>query len=127
MAINDVKKVLLVEDDRDISHLVKLHLEDEGYSVDIAADGIGGLAKAQGQAYDLVVLDLMLPGMDGLEICQRLRGEMDYVPILMLTATARQQHNCKKQPGGGPFLPSISRCLSPPSSHSDINSSLVTA
>lgn len=90
MALNDVKKILLVEDDRDISHLVKLHLEDEGYSVDIAADGIGGLAMAQGQAYDLVVLDLMLPGMDGLEICRRLRGETDYVPILMLTAKASE-------------------------------------
>ena len=90
MAINDVKKILLVEDDRDISHLVKLHLEDEGYSVDVAVDGIGGLAKAQGQVYDLVVLDLMLPGMDGLEICRRLRGETDYVPILMLTAKASE-------------------------------------
>lgn len=75
-----------MEDDRDISHLVKLHLEDEGYSVDVAADGSGGLAMAQEQAYDLVVLDLMLPGMDGLEICRRLRGKTDYVPILMLTA-----------------------------------------
>ena len=64
-----------MEDHRHISHLVKLHLEDEGYSGDIAADGSDGLAMAQGQAYDLVVLDLMLPGMDGLEICRRLRGD----------------------------------------------------
>jgi len=86
----NIKKILLVEDDRDISHLVKLHLEDEGYSVDIAADGSDGLAMAQEQAYDLVVLDLMLPGMDGLEICRRLRGETDYVPILMVTAKASE-------------------------------------
>jgi DNA-binding response OmpR family regulator len=90
MSTDPAKKILLVEDDRDISHLVKLHLEDEGYSVDIAADGSEGLAKAQGQAYDLVVLDLMLPGVDGLEICRRLRGETDYVPILMLTAKASE-------------------------------------
>lgn len=86
MTADNVKRILVVEDDRDISHLVKLHLEDEGYSVDVAADGSGGLAMAQEQAYDLVVLDLMLPGMDGLEICRRLRGKTDYVPILMLTA-----------------------------------------
>jgi DNA-binding response OmpR family regulator len=90
MAKEPARKILLVEDDRDISHLVKLHLEDEGYSVDIAADGSEGLAKAQEQAFDLVVLDLMLPGVDGLEICRRLRGETDYVPILMLTAKASE-------------------------------------
>ena len=88
--IENEKRILLVEDDRDISHLVKLHLEDEGYSVDIAVDGSGGLAMAQSQAYDLVILDLMLPGLDGLEICRRLRGETDYVPILMLTAKASE-------------------------------------
>jgi len=90
MKTDAVKKILLVEDDQDISHLVKLHLEDEGYAVEIAADGSAGLAMAQEQAYDLVVLDLMLPGMDGLEICRRLRGETDYVPILMLTAKASE-------------------------------------
>ena len=90
MATDTMKRILLIEDDKDISHLVKLHLEDEGYSVDIAADGSKGLAKAQGQVYDLVVLDLMLPGVDGLEICRRLRGETDYVPILMLTAKASE-------------------------------------
>jgi DNA-binding response OmpR family regulator len=90
MIVEKPPKILLVEDDKDISHLVKLHLEDEGFSVDVAADGSEGLTKAQGQAYDLVVLDLMLPGMDGLEICRRLRGETDYVPILMLTAKASE-------------------------------------
>lgn len=90
MTTSITKRILLVEDDKDISHLVKLHLEDEAYLVDIAADGKEGLARAQGQEYDLVVLDLMLPGMDGLEICRRLRGETDYVPILMLTAKASE-------------------------------------
>jgi len=90
MATGPAKKILLVEDDKDISHLVKLHLEDEGYSVDVVSDGKVGLARAQEQAYDLIVLDLMLPGVDGLEICRRLRGEPDYVPILMLTAKASE-------------------------------------
>ena len=90
MATDSEKKILLVEDDKDISHLVKLHLEDEGYSVDVVSDGSVGLARAQEKDYDLVVLDLMLPGVDGLEICRRLRGEPDYVPILMLTAKASE-------------------------------------
>ena len=90
MKADPVKRILLVEDDKDISHLVKLHLEDEGYSVDIAVDGSAGLIKAQEHDYDLIVLDLMLPGMDGLEICRRLRSETDYVPILMLTAKASE-------------------------------------
>jgi DNA-binding response OmpR family regulator len=84
------RKILLVEDDRDISHLVKLHLEDEGFRVDIEADGNAGLARAQEEDFDLIVLDLMLPGVDGLEICRRLRGGTDYVPILMLTAKASE-------------------------------------
>jgi DNA-binding response OmpR family regulator len=84
------KKILLIEDDKDISHLVKLHLEDEGYKVEISVDGDDGLEKAQGQDFDLIVLDLMLPGVDGLEICRRLRSETDYVPILMLTAKASE-------------------------------------
>lgn len=90
LAADTVKKILLVEDDRDISHLVKLHLEDEDYSVDISTDGNEGLEKAQGKDYDLIILDLMLPGVDGLEICRRLRSETDYVPILMLTAKSSE-------------------------------------
>lgn len=86
MVPGPAKKILLVEDDRDISHLVKLHLEDEGYQVEIVSDGSAGLARAQDLHYDLIVLDLMLPGIDGLEVCRRLRSGTDYVPILMLTA-----------------------------------------
>jgi DNA-binding response OmpR family regulator len=90
MAGIPAKKILLIEDDRDISHLVKLHLEDEGYLVEISVDGDEGLEKALGQDFDLIVLDLMLPGVDGLEICRRLRRDTDYVPILMLTAKASE-------------------------------------
>ena len=90
MAADPMKKILLIEDDRDISHLVKLHLGDEGYSVDVSADGDEGLIKARKKDYDLIVLDLMLPGVDGLEICRRLRSEKDYIPILMLTAKASE-------------------------------------
>ena len=68
------RRVLVVEDDRDIAALVRLHLLDLGCEVQLADDGAAGLALAQAQAFDLVILDVMLPGLDGLEICKRLRA-----------------------------------------------------
>lgn len=79
-------KVLIVGDDRDISHLLDLHLRDAGYDVDIADNGSAGLERALAQPYDLIILDVMLPGMDGLEVCRRLRAQPVYPLILMLTA-----------------------------------------
>ena len=80
------RRILVVEDDPDISALVGLHLRDTGFSVEFQANGQSGLALALGQAFDLVILDIMLPGVDGLEICRRLRAEKPGLPILMLTA-----------------------------------------
>ena len=80
------RQVLVIEDDADIARLVKLQLTDLGCTVTLAADGARGLAEAEARAYDLVSLDLMLPGIDGLEICRRLRARPGYTPILMLTA-----------------------------------------
>lgn len=89
MALRDSQSglVLLVEDNRQIAELVGIFLERQGYSVDYAADGIGGLNLAISNSYDVIVLDLRLPGMDGLEVCRKLRREArkDY-PMLMLTA-----------------------------------------
>ncbi|BDI34055.1 DNA-binding response regulator [Capsulimonas corticalis] len=82
--------VLIVEDDRDISHLVELHLRDAGYNVDIAYDGADGLERALTKAYDLAILDLNLPGVEGLEICRRLRAKPSYPLILMLTARSSE-------------------------------------
>jgi DNA-binding response OmpR family regulator len=79
-------RVLVVEDENDISQLVRLHLEDIGCAVTQAFDGIVGLAQAQAQPYDLIILDLKLPGLDGLEVCRRLRAQGRYTPILMLTS-----------------------------------------
>ncbi len=81
-----MRKVLVVEDNPDIAKLVSLHLKDLDCEVALAADGLRGLAEARARRYDLIILDLMLPGMEGLEVCRRLRGETDYTPILMLTA-----------------------------------------
>ncbi|HEX7342013.1 MAG TPA: response regulator transcription factor [Rhodanobacteraceae bacterium] len=79
--------VLLVEDQKDIAALVGDHLVERGYEVDYAADGASGLRLATSGSYDVIVLDLALPDMDGLDVCRRLRGEFrSAVPVLMLTA-----------------------------------------
>ena len=79
--------ILLVEDNHDIAAMVGDHLEQEGHEVDYAADGVTGLHLAVTEDFDAIVLDLMLPGIDGLAICRRLRGEAaKKTPILMLTA-----------------------------------------
>jgi DNA-binding response OmpR family regulator len=80
------RSVLVVEDDLDIAQLVQLHLKELNCNVKLALDGIVGLAEAESKRYDLIILDLMLPGMDGLEVCRRLRSKTNYTPILMLTS-----------------------------------------
>ncbi|MEW6354590.1 MAG: response regulator transcription factor [Pseudomonadota bacterium] len=84
------RKILVVEDDKDIAHLVQLHLHDLHCDVDLAHDGMLGLARARTQNYDLIILDLMVPGMEGLEVCRRLRTQSNYTPILMLTAKSAE-------------------------------------
>ena len=79
------EKILLIEDDEAIVKVLRRGLAFEGYQVDIAYTGEGGLKSARDNNPDLVILDLMLPGMDGLEVCQRLRTTSN-VPILILTA-----------------------------------------
>jgi DNA-binding response OmpR family regulator len=79
--------ILLVEDNRQIAEMVGEFLERLGYSVDYAADGVSGLHLAVSNSYDVIVLDLMLPGLDGLEVCRKLRKEAkNATPVLMLTA-----------------------------------------
>lgn len=80
------KRILVIEDDPDISQLLEINLRDSAFRVDVVNNGIEGLKRAGKQVYQLIVLDLMLPGLDGLEICKRLRGQAITVPILMLTA-----------------------------------------
>ena len=84
------RKILVIEDSPDIADLLALHLGDEGYQVELAQDGRTGLRKALEQSYDLVILDLMLPEVDGLEICRQLRAAPSYTPILMLTARSTE-------------------------------------
>lgn len=84
------RRVLVVEDDRDIADLVELHLAENGCQVTVAHDGSEGLREALSEPFDLVVLDLMLPGTDGIEICRQLRSRPNYTPILMLTAKSAE-------------------------------------
>lgn len=84
------RRVLIIEDDKDIAHLVELHLKDTGYEVSVAFDGNAGIERALSTPSDLILLDLMLPGMDGLEICRRLRTSATYTPILMLTSRSSE-------------------------------------
>ncbi len=83
-------KVLIIEDNPDIARLLRLHLRDIRCDADIAAHGGEGLRRFRDGKYDLVVLDLMLPDLDGLEVCKSLRAEPGYVPILMLTARSSE-------------------------------------
>ncbi len=85
-----MKKVLVVEDDPNIVDLIEIHLNDLGCSVIRAADGMRGLAAAEGASFDLIILDLMLPYVDGLEVCRRLRMQQINTPILMLTAKSEE-------------------------------------
>jgi len=84
------RHILVIEDDRDIARLLELHLHDGGYDVHVAEDGATGLKQALSHAYDLIVLDLMLPGMEGLEVCRNVRTKPNYTPILMLTAKSTE-------------------------------------
>lgn len=83
--ISSGQKILIVEDDKNTAALVATYLQKEGFEVLLEHDGDSGLLRAREEQPALVILDLMLPGIDGLEICRRLRSESD-IPILMLTA-----------------------------------------
>ena len=84
--------ILVVEDQRDVAENIRKYLETESYSVDLAFDGESGLHQALLEDYALVVLDLNLPRMDGLEVCRRLRTAGRSMPILMLTARIGHQN-----------------------------------
>jgi DNA-binding response OmpR family regulator len=92
MGASGHKKILVVEDEKDILQLVKLYLEKEGFRVVTAMTGPDGLKQVKEEKPALIVLDLMLPDMDGLEVCKRLRSVPDsaMLPIIMLTAKAEE-------------------------------------
>jgi len=80
------QRVLVVDDDPTVSDVVRRYLHQAGYRVRLATDGLAGLAAVRADPPDLVVLDLMMPGLNGIEVCRRLRRELPTLPIIMLTA-----------------------------------------
>ena len=90
--MESTKRVLIVEDDLHIAELLRLHLRDEGYAVEHAADGHAGLRELERSNWDALVLDLMLPGIDGLEICRRARAMARYTPIIIISARSSEVH-----------------------------------
>ena len=87
------KKILIIEDDRSAARLAEYTIQQAGYDVIIAYDGYEGLEKTLNEHPDLVILDIMLPGLDGYEVCHRLRAEPETItlPILMISAKAREE------------------------------------
>ncbi|HKM95667.1 MAG TPA: response regulator transcription factor [Buttiauxella sp.] len=86
------KKLLIVEDDENIAELLQLHLRKEGYEIVHAADGVLGLELLKQGGWDALILDLMLPGVDGLEICRHARTMTRYTPIVMISARSSETH-----------------------------------
>jgi DNA-binding response OmpR family regulator len=82
----ELRRILVVEDERDVAELIALHLTDLPTQVTLAHDGLSGLKLAKTEHWHAIVLDLRLPGMNGLEVCRDIRATMQHVPILMLTA-----------------------------------------
>jgi DNA-binding response OmpR family regulator len=85
-----MSKILIIEDDRDIADLIAIHTSDIGFEAEKVHDGKDGLIRALENLFDLIILDLKLPGMDGMEICRKLRQEKVDTPIIMLTSKSEE-------------------------------------
>ena len=94
-------QILVAEDLTDIRNLLVMNLQQAGYDVTAVADGVAALASQNEQASDLLILDLMMPGLDGLEVCKALRVRGRSAPILMLTAKSTELTDCWAGVGRG--------------------------
>ena len=88
--MSDERNILVIEDDPNIVELIEIHLGDLGFTTTSAGDGLAGLSKFDDMNYSLVILDLMLPKLDGLEVCKRIRSRDQHTPILMLTSRSEE-------------------------------------
>ena len=88
-------RILVIEDEAKVASFIKRALEEESYAVDLRADGVQGLDLALSDSYDLIVIDLMLPGLPGLEVLKRLREEKIQAPVLILTAQSQVDQKVK--------------------------------
>jgi len=85
-----MEKALIIEDDQDIANLISIHLTDLEFEVDTSFDGKGGLLKALNNDYKIIILDIRLPGLDGFEVCKKIRLEKNQTPILMVTSKSEE-------------------------------------
>jgi len=93
---NDKKRILLIEDEKDMAYAVSLQLEAKGYEIITACDGQEGLNKARAENPDLIILDLMLPKIDGYKVCRMLKFDNKYKDIPVILFTARAQDSDRK-------------------------------
>jgi len=105
MSTADAARILVVEDEQTLAAGIAENLEAEGYQAEIVADGLRALEQIRGGGFDLVLLDVMLPGLDGFAICESVRREGNAVPILFLTAKSEQDDRIRGlQAGGDDYL-----------------------
>ena len=118
----DPMRILVIEDERPIADFIQQGLEAEGYAVTCVGNGEEGLARALSGDYSLVLLDVLLPGLGGLEVLERLRAEREDVPVLMLTALGETEDKVKRRSTSAPTTiwrsRSPSRSFSPGSGRS---------
>lgn len=101
MTVKSRSRILVVEDENSLSDLLKVNLKTEGYQAEVAPDGAAALERFASKSYDLIVLDVMLPGMDGLTVCRKIRAENNNIPILFLTARNEAQDRIEGLRTGG--------------------------
>ena len=82
--------ILIIEDNKELAGLLAIHLRDQSFEVILCHDGNEGFSQLENGHFDLVILDLMLPGISGMEICKKIRARKNYVPVLMLTAKSSE-------------------------------------
>ena len=87
-------RILVVEDDEDIQKILKNYLKENGYEVELAGDGVEGISKFHSSSFDLVLLDIMIPKIDGFGVCELIRKESD-IPIIMLTALEEEEYQIR--------------------------------
>lgn len=90
--MHDSRRILVIEDDAHIAQMLALNLRNEGYEVMVEGNGAAGLARLKQDRHHLLVLDLMLPGMDGWDVCREVRRMPDYVPIIIVSAKVTETH-----------------------------------
>jgi two-component system alkaline phosphatase synthesis response regulator PhoP len=90
MQASPVRRILIIEDNPDLAFGLRNNLEIEGYDIDVAEDGLVGLDRARSTPHDLIILDLMMPGMDGYRVLRTLRDEANHTPVLILSAKGEE-------------------------------------